>query len=163
MNVWTSSKCFLLIIRVLSLLLFILFQSLYISNVILKSWDWRLIPLSSSYHINVLAFLPYLQQLLVVQSNLSVFARVFDNAQEFWCIRIVVFCILIADKFLNFFVTWKIEDMVSKFKSLHSKLDIKPSSTSYEKLIHYCCGSSKVWYWRKDWQDRLNLFVLSFS
>ncbi|XP_023524929.1 pentatricopeptide repeat-containing protein At4g04790, mitochondrial-like isoform X2 [Cucurbita pepo subsp. pepo] len=37
-----------------------------------------------------------------------------------------------------------IEDMVSKFKSMHFDLDIKPSSVSYEKLICYCCGSLKV-------------------
>lgn len=37
-----------------------------------------------------------------------------------------------------------IEDTVSKFKSMHFKLDINPSSASYEKLIYYCCGSLKV-------------------
>ncbi|KAE8637219.1 hypothetical protein CSA_021122 [Cucumis sativus] len=37
-----------------------------------------------------------------------------------------------------------IEDVVSKFKSMHFELVINPSSASYEKLICYCCGLFKV-------------------
>ncbi|XP_031269050.1 pentatricopeptide repeat-containing protein At4g04790, mitochondrial-like [Pistacia vera] len=33
----------------------------------------------------------------------------------------------------------EVEDIISKFKDLHAKLEIKPSSTSYEKLIAYTC------------------------
>ncbi|XP_024200345.1 pentatricopeptide repeat-containing protein At4g21880, mitochondrial [Rosa chinensis] len=37
-----------------------------------------------------------------------------------------------------------VEDVISKFKNLHTKLEVTPSSVSYEKLIIYCCDSLKV-------------------
>ncbi|KAJ7948482.1 Pentatricopeptide repeat-containing protein [Quillaja saponaria] len=37
-----------------------------------------------------------------------------------------------------------VEDVILKFQSLHSKLDVSASSSSYEKLILYCCDSLKV-------------------
>ncbi|KAF8016362.1 hypothetical protein BT93_H1769 [Corymbia citriodora subsp. variegata] len=37
-----------------------------------------------------------------------------------------------------------VEDVISKFHSLHEKLKVKPSSTSYGSLINYCCASFKV-------------------
>ncbi|XP_056167549.1 pentatricopeptide repeat-containing protein At4g04790, mitochondrial-like isoform X2 [Syzygium oleosum] len=37
-----------------------------------------------------------------------------------------------------------VEDVISKFRSLHEKLKVKPSSTSYGSLINYCCASLKV-------------------
>lgn len=37
-----------------------------------------------------------------------------------------------------------VEDVISKFKNFHAKLEVKPSSTSYEELITYCCDSFKV-------------------
>lgn len=37
-----------------------------------------------------------------------------------------------------------VEDVISKFKDLHAKLEVTPSSVSYEKLIIYCCDSLKV-------------------
>ncbi|KAJ4966309.1 hypothetical protein NE237_018158 [Protea cynaroides] len=37
-----------------------------------------------------------------------------------------------------------VEDAILKFKVLHEKLEVAPSSTSYEKLIVYCCDSLKV-------------------
>ncbi|KAJ0104845.1 hypothetical protein Patl1_19633 [Pistacia atlantica] len=36
------------------------------------------------------------------------------------------------------------EDIISKFKELHAKLEIKPSSASYEKLIAYTCDLYEV-------------------
>ncbi|KAK8706080.1 hypothetical protein V6N13_049658 [Hibiscus sabdariffa] len=36
------------------------------------------------------------------------------------------------------------QDLFLKFKSLHMKFNIKPSSASYEKLITYCCELHKV-------------------
>ncbi|XP_042479017.1 pentatricopeptide repeat-containing protein At4g04790, mitochondrial-like isoform X2 [Macadamia integrifolia] len=37
-----------------------------------------------------------------------------------------------------------VDDVILKFKFLHEKLEVAPSSTSYEKLIVYCCDSLKV-------------------
>ncbi|KAJ7981613.1 Pentatricopeptide repeat-containing protein [Quillaja saponaria] len=37
-----------------------------------------------------------------------------------------------------------VEDVISKFWKLHSKLDVPASSSSYEKLILYCCDSLKL-------------------
>ncbi|MBA0676135.1 hypothetical protein Goari_017641 [Gossypium aridum] len=37
-----------------------------------------------------------------------------------------------------------VEDLFLKFKSLHMKFEITPSSASYEKLIAYCCDLHKV-------------------
>ncbi|KAH1121052.1 hypothetical protein J1N35_004212 [Gossypium stocksii] len=37
-----------------------------------------------------------------------------------------------------------VEDWFLKFKSLHMKFEITPSSASYEKLITYCCDLHKV-------------------
>ncbi|XP_043704331.1 pentatricopeptide repeat-containing protein At4g04790, mitochondrial-like [Telopea speciosissima] len=37
-----------------------------------------------------------------------------------------------------------VEDVILKFKVLHEKFEVAPSSTSYEKLIVYCCDSLKV-------------------
>ncbi|XP_018810795.2 pentatricopeptide repeat-containing protein At4g04790, mitochondrial [Juglans regia] len=37
-----------------------------------------------------------------------------------------------------------VEDVVSKFKNFHVKLEVAPSSTTYEELITYCCDSLKV-------------------
>ncbi|XP_077219866.1 pentatricopeptide repeat-containing protein At4g04790, mitochondrial-like [Tasmannia lanceolata] len=37
-----------------------------------------------------------------------------------------------------------VEDVISKFKDLHGKLEVLPSSASCEKLITYCCDSLKV-------------------
>ncbi|XAR56644.1 hypothetical protein NMG60_11037205 [Bertholletia excelsa] len=37
-----------------------------------------------------------------------------------------------------------VEDIISKFRYLHGKLEVTPSSTSYEKLIEYCCDALKV-------------------
>ncbi|XP_038686770.1 pentatricopeptide repeat-containing protein At4g04790, mitochondrial-like isoform X2 [Tripterygium wilfordii] len=37
-----------------------------------------------------------------------------------------------------------VEEVVSKFKSLHAQYEVAPSSMSYEKLISYCCDSLKV-------------------
>ncbi|KAL6204146.1 hypothetical protein ACLB2K_021414 [Fragaria x ananassa] len=37
-----------------------------------------------------------------------------------------------------------VEDVMSKFKNLHRKLEVTPSSVSYEKLIIYCCDSLEV-------------------
>ncbi|MBA0606612.1 hypothetical protein Godav_019054 [Gossypium davidsonii] len=37
-----------------------------------------------------------------------------------------------------------VEDLFLKFKSLHMKFEITPSSASYEKLITYCCDLHKV-------------------
>ncbi|KAL6125684.1 hypothetical protein ACLB2K_073738 [Fragaria x ananassa] len=34
-----------------------------------------------------------------------------------------------------------VEDIISKFRNLHTKLEVTPSSASYEKLIIYCCDS----------------------
>ncbi|PPD89928.1 hypothetical protein GOBAR_DD13132 [Gossypium barbadense] len=38
----------------------------------------------------------------------------------------------------------EVEDLFLKFKSLHMKFEITPSSASYEKLITYCCDLHKV-------------------
>lgn len=37
-----------------------------------------------------------------------------------------------------------VEDVYSKFKDFHVKLEVTPSSTSYKELITYCCDSLKV-------------------
>ncbi|KAL4390491.1 hypothetical protein AHAS_Ahas03G0150400 [Arachis hypogaea] len=37
-----------------------------------------------------------------------------------------------------------VEDIISKFKSLHDLLEVLHSSSSYEKLIMYCCDLGKV-------------------
>ncbi|XP_010240953.1 PREDICTED: pentatricopeptide repeat-containing protein At4g04790, mitochondrial-like [Nelumbo nucifera] len=37
-----------------------------------------------------------------------------------------------------------VEDIALKFRDLHEMLEVTPSSTSYEKLIMYCCDSCKV-------------------
>ncbi|KAL6129222.1 hypothetical protein ACLB2K_072575 [Fragaria x ananassa] len=37
-----------------------------------------------------------------------------------------------------------VEDIISKFRNLHTKLEVTPSSASYEKLIIYCCDSLQV-------------------
>nr|XP_011460991.1 PREDICTED: pentatricopeptide repeat-containing protein At4g21880, mitochondrial-like isoform X2 [Fragaria vesca subsp. vesca] len=37
-----------------------------------------------------------------------------------------------------------VEDVISKFRNLHTKLEVTPSSVSYEKLIIYCCDSLRV-------------------
>ncbi|CAK7338355.1 unnamed protein product [Dovyalis caffra] len=37
-----------------------------------------------------------------------------------------------------------VEDVVSKFKTLHTVVGMSPSSTAYEKLIIYCCNLLKV-------------------
>ncbi|XP_061984405.1 pentatricopeptide repeat-containing protein At4g21880, mitochondrial-like isoform X4 [Populus nigra] len=37
-----------------------------------------------------------------------------------------------------------VEDVVSKFKTLHTVMEMSPSSTSYERLIVYSCNSLKV-------------------
>ncbi|KAF5199267.1 Pentatricopeptide repeat-containing protein [Thalictrum thalictroides] len=37
-----------------------------------------------------------------------------------------------------------VEDVISKFEYLHEKLDVRPSITSYEKLVSYCCDSLQV-------------------
>ncbi|XP_062169018.1 pentatricopeptide repeat-containing protein At4g04790, mitochondrial-like isoform X2 [Alnus glutinosa] len=37
-----------------------------------------------------------------------------------------------------------VEDVISKFKDFHVKLEVIPSSTSYKELITYCCDSHKV-------------------
>ncbi|KAA8526940.1 hypothetical protein F0562_008831 [Nyssa sinensis] len=37
-----------------------------------------------------------------------------------------------------------VEDVILKFKNLHTKLEVTPSSISYEKLIKYSCDSLKV-------------------
>ncbi|QHO00539.1 hypothetical protein HN51_035458 [Arachis hypogaea] len=37
-----------------------------------------------------------------------------------------------------------VEDIISKFKSLHDLLEVLHSSSSYEKLIMYCCDIGKV-------------------
>ncbi|XP_059441393.1 pentatricopeptide repeat-containing protein At4g04790, mitochondrial-like isoform X2 [Corylus avellana] len=37
-----------------------------------------------------------------------------------------------------------VEDVISKFKDFHVKLEVTPSSTSYKELITYCCDSLKV-------------------
>lgn len=38
----------------------------------------------------------------------------------------------------------KVEEVVSKFKSLHKKLEVRPSSASHDNLITYCCDLQKV-------------------
>ncbi|XP_044465617.1 pentatricopeptide repeat-containing protein At4g21880, mitochondrial isoform X2 [Mangifera indica] len=38
----------------------------------------------------------------------------------------------------------EVEDIISKFRDLHAKLEIKPSFASYEKLIAYTCDLNKV-------------------
>ncbi|KAJ0102362.1 hypothetical protein Patl1_04320 [Pistacia atlantica] len=38
----------------------------------------------------------------------------------------------------------EVEDIISKFRDLHAKLQIKPSLASYEKLIAYTCDLNKV-------------------
>ncbi|KAJ6887042.1 hypothetical protein NC651_027408 [Populus alba x Populus x berolinensis] len=43
---------------------------------------------------------------------------------------------------INCFIT--VEDVVSKFKTLHRVMEMSPSSTSYERLIVYSCNSLKV-------------------
>ncbi|XP_058072693.1 pentatricopeptide repeat-containing protein At4g04790, mitochondrial-like isoform X2 [Magnolia sinica] len=37
-----------------------------------------------------------------------------------------------------------VEEVISKFKDLHEKLEVLPSSASYDKLITYCCNSLQV-------------------
>ncbi|KAM1582839.1 hypothetical protein ACFX10_030524 [Malus domestica] len=37
-----------------------------------------------------------------------------------------------------------VEDVISEFNKWHKKLEVTPSSASYEKLIMYCCDSLKV-------------------
>lgn len=37
-----------------------------------------------------------------------------------------------------------VEDVISKFKNFHAKLEVTPSSSSYAELITYCCDSLKV-------------------
>ncbi|XP_062077813.1 pentatricopeptide repeat-containing protein At4g04790, mitochondrial-like isoform X2 [Humulus lupulus] len=37
-----------------------------------------------------------------------------------------------------------VEDVILTFKNLHSKLEVTPSSASYEKLVKYCCDIRKV-------------------
>ncbi|KAF4395902.1 hypothetical protein G4B88_028072 [Cannabis sativa] len=37
-----------------------------------------------------------------------------------------------------------VEDVILTFKNLHSKLEVTPSSASYEKLVKYCCDLRKV-------------------
>ncbi|CBI20513.3 unnamed protein product, partial [Vitis vinifera] len=37
-----------------------------------------------------------------------------------------------------------VEDVILKFKDLHAQLVVTPSSTSYNKLVTYCCDSFKV-------------------
>ncbi|KAJ0106276.1 hypothetical protein Patl1_19620 [Pistacia atlantica] len=39
----------------------------------------------------------------------------------------------------------EVEDIISKFRDLHAKLEIKPSSASYEKLIAYTCDLYRVY------------------
>ncbi|RWR93461.1 pentatricopeptide repeat-containing protein, mitochondrial isoform X1 [Cinnamomum micranthum f. kanehirae] len=38
----------------------------------------------------------------------------------------------------------EVEEVVSKFKSLHKKLEVRPSSASHDNLIRYCCDLQKV-------------------
>lgn len=38
----------------------------------------------------------------------------------------------------------EVEEVVSKFKSLHKKLEVRPSSASHDNLITYCCDLQKV-------------------
>ncbi|XXG82968.1 hypothetical protein AAC387_Pa10g0838 [Persea americana] len=38
----------------------------------------------------------------------------------------------------------EVEEVVSKFKSLHKKLQVRPSYASYDNLITYCCDLLKV-------------------
>ncbi|XP_057950373.1 pentatricopeptide repeat-containing protein At4g04790, mitochondrial-like isoform X2 [Malania oleifera] len=37
-----------------------------------------------------------------------------------------------------------VEDVILKFRNLHAKVEVTPSSISYEKLITYCCDLLKV-------------------
>ncbi|GAB2284649.1 hypothetical protein Dimus_019101 [Dionaea muscipula] len=37
-----------------------------------------------------------------------------------------------------------VEDIILKYKDMHAKLEVLPSSNSYEKLIEFCCDSLKV-------------------
>ncbi|XP_061370061.1 pentatricopeptide repeat-containing protein At4g21880, mitochondrial-like, partial [Gastrolobium bilobum] len=56
-----------------------------------------------------------------------------------------------ADNMSNFIASYAVsipnlavEDIISKIKNLHETLEVLPSSSSYEKLIFYCCGLHKV-------------------
>ncbi|XP_058730510.1 pentatricopeptide repeat-containing protein At4g21880, mitochondrial-like [Vicia villosa] len=56
-----------------------------------------------------------------------------------------------ADKISNFIACYAVnipnlavEDIISKIESLHNLLEVLPSSSSYGKLISYCCGMHKV-------------------
>ncbi|KAK7856947.1 pentatricopeptide repeat-containing protein [Quercus suber] len=43
-----------------------------------------------------------------------------------------------------YMLTSHVEDVISKFKNFHAKLEVTPSSSSYAELITYCCDSLKV-------------------
>nr|XP_023876966.1 pentatricopeptide repeat-containing protein At4g04790, mitochondrial-like [Quercus suber] len=56
-----------------------------------------------------------------------------------------------AENISNFISTYvvsipnlAVEDVISKFKNFHAKLEVTPSSSSYAELITYCCDSLKV-------------------
>ena len=44
------------------------------------------------------------------------------------------------------YIVWilKVEDVIKMFSDLHAKHEVKPSCTSYEKLLKYCCESHEV-------------------
>ncbi|KAL4273268.1 hypothetical protein GQ457_13G002560 [Hibiscus cannabinus] len=54
------------------------------------------------------------------------------------------------------------QDLFLKFKNLHMKFNIKPSSASYEKLITYCCELHKV-HLALDIADEMSEAGLSLS
>ncbi|CAL1354379.1 unnamed protein product [Linum trigynum] len=56
----------------------------------------------------------------------------------------------------------EVEDVILKFKELHSELGIKPSMGSYEQLIAYCCDKLKV-YVALDLVDQIYEDQLSLS
>ncbi|CAI0380124.1 unnamed protein product, partial [Linum tenue] len=62
----------------------------------------------------------------------------------------------------NFDGLLKVEDVILKFKELHSNLGIKPSMGSYEQLIAYCCDKLKV-YVALDLVDQIYEDQLSLS
>lgn len=37
-----------------------------------------------------------------------------------------------------------VEEVISKFKNLHEKFEVRPTSASYAELVEYCCNSLKV-------------------
>ncbi|KAK2380956.1 pentatricopeptide repeat-containing protein, mitochondrial [Trifolium repens] len=56
-----------------------------------------------------------------------------------------------ADHISNFIACYAVsipnlavEDIISKIENLHDVLEVLPSSSAYEKLISYCCGTYKV-------------------